>query len=323
MTSEHWMRNLGKVGIIFNGGGFSGAYSVGFLKAIWERDIRPSYVQGVSVGALTGGALAMNGPEETEKLWLETEERGASRVFNWSNIPGNVLRKKGSLFNNDGILELINKFDYPKIINSKIELQIVTCNESLEGETTVFRNHDEKFKANPDLFRKVILASAAIPGILPPVEIDGELHSDGVYFSLEPMVSAGCDTIFLLLNDQTDKAERWDQRLAQSRHRLYERAAMAELKEILNKHPDFEFYKSADLDLKAKNIPSLVRKMMSAARSISQGDDLNFVPHRIISFYSQTSIDTLYTTGFKKGDIKASIEIGHFHGKELLGKILG
>jgi NTE family protein len=193
--------NLGKVGIIFNGGGFTGAFSVGYIKALWEYGIRPEHIQGVSVGALNAAKLLeLENTKELEKIWLDIEKAKASNIFNWKDIPGNIVRRSDSLYKNKGLLDIIQKINIEKIINSPIKLQIVVCNES-NGEKEIFCSHDQMFKEDPKLLKEVILASASIPGILPLVKIGDQQYSDGIYFSLESMIETGCDTIFLFLND--------------------------------------------------------------------------------------------------------------------------
>lgn len=322
--------DLGKVGVVFNGGGFSGAFSVGFARAIWELGIKPEHIQGVSVGTLNAAKIIESGVKGLEHVWLDIEKDGASSIFNWMDIAPNVLKRSNALFYQKGLLRIVNGIDIAKIVQSPINLQIVTCNEFKDEQEEIFHNHDPRFQENPELFRKTILASTAIPGILPPIEINGEEHSDGVFFQLEPLISAGCDTIFLLLNDQAaERKARWDKRLAQERHKLYEKVVIAELKEILIKHKDYQVYAPDDLDLEQKNLPSLVRKMITAEKSIrstlisaAKGDDINFVPHRIIILYTEAPISALYTTGFARGDIKTAINVGYVQAKNILTKAL-
>lgn len=319
--------NLGKVGIIFNGGGFAGAFSVGYIKALWECGIRPEHVQGVSVGALNAAKLMdINAFEEFEKIWLDIEKAKASTVFNWKDIPGNIVRKSGSLYNNKGLLDIIHKIDLNKIIKSQTELQVVVCNES-NGEKEVFSSHDPVFKNNPELLKQVILASASIPGVLPPVKIGNQQYSDGVYFSLEPMIQTGCDTIFLFLNDQfAEESKRWDERLFNMRNFLYEEVISFRIKEALKEHPDFRL-ENEDPD-GGNKLPPILKKirdirqqLRSVASSIASGDDINFVPHRIIILNTRTPISTLHATSFEMGDIKAAIEQGYDQASVLLKKL--
>ena len=320
--------NLGKVGFVFNGGGFTGAFSVGYIKALWEYGIKPKHIQGVSVGALNASKTIVSTPEELERVWLsDIEKAKASTVFNWKDIPGNVMRRSSSLYNNKGLTDIIQKIDMIKIINSPINLQIVVCNEST-GEREVFSSHDPRFKKDPGILKQIILASASIPGILPPVKIGEQQYSDGIYFSLESMIETGCDTIFLSLNDQfTEESKRWDERLFGMRNFLYEEVVSFRIQEALKEHPDFKL-ENGDLDGENKFLPPIVKRIKnirqqirSVASSIVNGDDINFVPHKLIILNTRTPISTLHATSFEIGDIKAAIEQGYDQASVLLKKL--
>ena len=117
--------NLGKVGIIFNGGGFAGAFSVGYIKALWEKGIRPEHLQGISVGALNASKLLeCDGAKELEQIWLDIEQARASSVFNWKDLPQNLWnwKKSPALFNAKGLWDIICKINVEKIIKSPVEL---------------------------------------------------------------------------------------------------------------------------------------------------------------------------------------------------------
>lgn len=320
--------NLGKIGVIFGGGGFTGAFSVGFIKALWECGIRPSHVQGVSVGALNAAKLIeLENIKELEKIWLDIEKAKASSIFNWKDIPGNVMRKSSSLYGNKGLLDIIQKISFSKIINSPVELQVVVCNES-KREKEVFLSHDPQFKNNPNLLKELVLASASIPGILPPVKIGGQQYSDGIYFALEPMIETGCDTIFLLLNDQyAEENQRWDERLFNMKNFLYEEVVSFRIREALKEHPDFTI-ETGDFDNENKFLPPILKRIKSirqqiksVASSIATGEDINFVPHRIIPINTRTPISTLHSTGFEAGDFKAAIEQGYDQASVLLKRL--
>ncbi|MCL5017235.1 MAG: patatin-like phospholipase family protein [Patescibacteria group bacterium] len=326
--TEKRKHNLGKVGIIFNGGGFTGAFSVGYIKALWEQGIRPSHIQGVSVGALNAAKLLESeNIKELEKIWLEIEQAKASSVFSWKEIPQNLIKKSSALFSHKGVLDIIEKFNIHKIINSPIELQIVAHNET-KREKEVFSTKEERVIKNPEILKKMILASASIPGVLPMVEIDGHHYSDGIYFSLESMIKTGADTIFLFLNDQyIEKSIRWDQRLFNMKDYLYEEVVSFRIQEAIKEHPDF-IIENEDLDKEDKMLPPPLKKIKkirqqirSVASSIATGNDINFVPHRIIIMNTRTPISTLHSTAFEAGDIKAAIEQGYDQASVLLNKL--
>lgn len=318
--------NLGRVGAILNGGGFAGAFSAGSLAAIFEKGISPVCLQGVSVGSLTVCKTAETGsPENAKNSWLEIEKKGAKSIFNWKDFMTTVPLQKNALYYNDGLQTLINSIDFHRVIDSQIEIQIVTKNESRDWELTVSSNREPRFKESPELFKKIVLASTAIPGFLPPVLIENEIHSDGVHFCLESMISAGCDTIFILLNDQDEEALRWDQRLTYSRHMLYEETIISRLEKVFQKHPDYYFLEDGNLGVDTKP-PHLVKKIREQFKNIlkdlAQGIDPDLTPHRIIVVHSRTPIPGLHTTGFKIGDIRAAIFQGYDQTKQLLDRLL-
>lgn len=61
------------IGLCLSGGGAKGAYEIGVMKAIEEKNLSPNIksISGTSVGALNGTLFASVGAEEAEKLWKE------------------------------------------------------------------------------------------------------------------------------------------------------------------------------------------------------------------------------------------------------------
>jgi hypothetical protein len=141
------------------------------------------------------------------------------------------------------------------------------------------------------------------------------------------MIETGCDTIFLFLNDQfAEEGRRWDERLFNMRNFLYEEVISFRIKEALKEHPDFGI-ENEDPDGENK-LPSILKRIKnirqqirSVASSIASGDDINFVPHRIIILNTRTPISTLHATSFEIGDIKAAIEQGYDQASVLLKKL--
>ncbi len=329
------MANLGKVGLIENGGGFSAAFSVGSTKAIYKCGIQPQVIQGVSAGALTATKIVEGGIEEAEKVWLEIERQGPKTIFNWwdllTSVKNLVIHKIPiqSFFRNEGLKRLIDSADMEKVVQAKELFQIVTRNESRGWIPHIFTNHEERFLQNPKLFRKPILATTALQGAFDSVEIDSEMHSDGIFYNLRAVIEEGCDTVFILLNDQSDENQnRFDQRLSKAKHALYEEAMALRLEKILEKYPDYDVISDHESEEEA---PSLIKAFKRAAKnaksvmsSVAKGDDIGnlLVPHRIIVIIPRKPISTLHTFGFERGDIKAAIEQGEDQAKLLIKKVL-
>lgn len=324
------MAELGRVGVIFSGGGLTGAFSAGFAKAIWKTGIQPACLQGVSVGALSASKIVEGGVDDLEKTWLEIDRAGPKSVFNWRDVMFNW--RSSALFFNTRVAKLIWSVDITKIVNSQTHLQIVTRNENRDWDTVVFSNQDERFRQNPEDFRRVVMASAAIPGFLPPVIMDGEQYSDGTFLCLNEIINDGCDTIFLLLNEQSDifdrtpdhQATHWLARLSYARYQLYEEALMGRLKKDMEAHPDFYLENSSFQG--EESFPSLVNKIgkyfKSLVKDLAEGEPLNLVPHRIIILSCPQPIPTLHIFGFEKGNLKMAIDYGYERASRVVEKLL-
>lgn len=181
--------------LALTGGGGDGAFGAGVLRGWTERGDRPEFevVTGVSAGALIA-PFAFLGPtydDQLETIWTHYR---ASDVVTAQILPG--LLGGDALADTTPMAKLIAKyitFETMQQIAKEYQrgrlLMVLTTN--LDAQRPVVWNMGEIAHAGTpealDLFHKVILASAAIPGAFPPVRIpvtvDGkryeELHVDG------------------------------------------------------------------------------------------------------------------------------------------------
>jgi NTE family protein len=180
---------------VLSGGGNMGALQVGMLRALLERRIRPSLVLGCSVGALNGAAvaadpsLAMVG--RLQDLWLDLEH---SDVLPTALLPTTVqLARKGvALHSNAALLKVIEQVLTPRTF-AELAVPFQCVATDLDAAREVW------FSEGPLL--EPILASAAIPAVLPPVEIDGVRYVDGAVVNDVPVTRAvelGATTIYVL-----------------------------------------------------------------------------------------------------------------------------
>lgn len=194
--------NLGKIGVIFDGGGYTGAYSAGFAKAMEELGLRPSYVQGVSVGALNGAVMVgQNGKtDQMISVWKDVEIKESNFIFDFG-ISGMIKRlRRTAILSDGGLKYLCLSLDLQSIIKSDIQFDVVVFDEK-DNTRKIFSNFQEKVQKNPEILKKAIRASASIPGLFRSVNINGRSYSDGVSFLIKPAIRAGCETIFLFLNE--------------------------------------------------------------------------------------------------------------------------
>jgi predicted patatin/cPLA2 family phospholipase len=323
--------NLGKVGIVFGGGGLAGCYSIGFIKALTAKGIKPDYIQGVSVGAITSAKLLSTdwNIEDVEKSWLLIQSLGPSSIFDRREIPMNAARLNPSLFSNQKILKLmIETINLDKIINSPIEYHIIAynCNKK---EVTVFSNRNEIIKNNPELLKKTILASIGLYGFLPPILINEDWHADGMSFMLNEPIKAKCDTIFILLNNNWGKNQTnygklsFYKQIISGFHDLVIQINEREIKYaksrgygIIENNPSGRF---DDIDPFYKKIrrkiKHIVDNTVEAVKTDAEIENI-FLPHRIVILTPPNPIPTLDTIHFQQadlrngyqGDIKTAIE---------------
>lgn len=206
-----------KVGLVLLGGGFAGCYQVGLPKVLWEKNWIPSKIQGVSVGALNAAKLVESNPDELKKIWIDIEEKGPNVLFpslGLVDIAKAAFAKRDHVYAGQSLDNLLDRnLDPEKVLASPIELEVVVWNTKKrraeifanKGESIVDDQNDKKktirhVAKDPQILRKAIRASASLPGFFPPVEINGELYSDGYWMKLESF--ADSDVVFLLDNDQ-------------------------------------------------------------------------------------------------------------------------
>jgi hypothetical protein len=180
-----------------SGGGDDGAFGAGLLVGWTETGTRPEFkgVTGISTGALIA-PFAFLGPEYDDEL----------RTVYTTIGPPDVLRPRGLLaaLTSDGLAdnaplgELISRhIDAEFLVRVAAEYEkgrlLLIGTTNLDARRPVIWNMGAIAVAardNPkalDLFRRIMLASAAIPAAFPPtlfdVEVDGqpyqELHVDG------------------------------------------------------------------------------------------------------------------------------------------------
>jgi len=184
-----------KVAFVLGGGGHNGAYEVGMLRALFEHGIKPNVVVGTSVGAMNGAAVAANPSLETverlRKVWLTLNE---DQIFGGSILAGaaNLVRTRTSLHSNASLRSMIEQLlPVTTFEDLKIPFQCVAA--SIERAAEHWFNEGSLIDA--------ILASAAVPGVLPPVEIDGEHFVDGGIVNSIPIsraVELGAKEIYVL-----------------------------------------------------------------------------------------------------------------------------
>jgi len=193
---------VGDVAFVLGGGGHLGAHEVGMLRALLERDIVPDVVVGTSIGAINGAAVAADptaaAVERLAAMWSDLE-RGD--VFGGSLLGrlGTLARSRTHLHDNAGLRDLVAaSLPITRIEDLAVPFHCVAaCIETAS---------ERWFTAGPLV--DAVLASCAVPGILPPVEIGGEHFLDGGIVHSIPVgraVALGARSIYVLHVGRVDR----------------------------------------------------------------------------------------------------------------------
>jgi NTE family protein len=172
------------------------------LRAIAEYPIRPDLVLGCSVGALNGAYFAADptpaGASELERAWTGSETRHVFSESVFARLA--TLVRYGTHLHSHDVLRLLleGKFGGVRIEDFPVRFECVAA--SIERAAAHWFDRGSVVDA--------VLASCAVPGLLPPVEIGGEHFMDGglVYsVPVGPAIARGATRVFVL---QVGRLER-------------------------------------------------------------------------------------------------------------------
>jgi NTE family protein len=179
---------------VLGGGGLLGSSEVGMLAALDEAGIRPDLVLGTSVGAINGVFVAAD-PDGAAKRLAAVWRSNAVRTALSGSLFGRIhtLARSGThLHDNVGLRKLIEEYlpvhDFADLV---VPFQCVAAN--------VERATAHWFHSGPIV--PAVLASAAVPGLLPAVRIDGEHYVDGGLVHSIPVgraIRLGARRVFVL-----------------------------------------------------------------------------------------------------------------------------
>lgn len=201
-----------KVGVALGGGGGRGLAHIGILEGLEKAGIKVDIIAGTSIGAVIGGLYAFTGSaaevRERVEIFIKSEEfRKTKLVFlkkptktpeRRSLSIANIIRR-GIFFSLSATSRgYIPEEDYLKLLDpliedvmiedAKIPFVCVATNLDTGGEVVL----------NKGPFKKAACGSAAIPGVYPPVSLNGYHLADGGWVSIVPVraaFDAGADMV--------------------------------------------------------------------------------------------------------------------------------
>jgi NTE family protein len=183
------------VAFVLGGGGILGAHEVGMLRALAEHSVVPDIVLGTSIGAVNGALYAaepsVEGVTRLTELWVESNLAEVS--------PGGLWRRAGTLARTGTHVQsfeearqrLVSALPVERVEDLRIPFQCVAA--------SIERAAEHWFASG--VLADVVLASCAVPGLLPPVRIGDEHFIDGGIVNSIPVaraVALGAGTIYVL-----------------------------------------------------------------------------------------------------------------------------
>lgn len=180
---------------VLGGGGLLGAHQVGMLQALIESAITPDLIVGTSIGAVNGAMIAADPSLATIQrmadLWTLMGQKGVLDSSIFEQIK--TFSQSGThLQSNASLRQLFtDAFKVERFEDLMVPLQCVAA--SIEAASI-------HYFANGSLV-DAVLASSAMPGLLPPVEIDGQHYLDGGLVAPIPLdraIELGATTIYVL-----------------------------------------------------------------------------------------------------------------------------
>jgi NTE family protein len=189
---------------VLGGGGVLGAVEIGMLRALFERDIVPDLVLGTSVGALNG-ALVARQPDASviaklTRLWYGA---GTSGPDVYGDSPLRTVRRAVAtgthLWSAKPLRQALDD-ELGDLTFEELPVRFQVCAASIERAAEHWFDSGRVVDA--------VVASAAVPGLLPPAKVGDEHYLDGGIVNSIPLgraVQLGASRVFVLQVGRIDR----------------------------------------------------------------------------------------------------------------------
>lgn len=191
-----------EVAFVLGGGGVLGAAQTGMLRALLEAGVVPQLVLGTSVGAINGVAVAADPtPATAERLIQIWSSISATDIFGGSLLTRAATLVKSRTHLHGSLRQLLATYlpAGSQFADLAVPFQCVAA--------CIERASEHWFSSGPLI--DAICASAAVPGLLPPVCIGGEHFFDGGLVNSIPVgraVALGARSIFVCQVGRIERA---------------------------------------------------------------------------------------------------------------------
>jgi NTE family protein len=200
-----------RLALALQGGGAHGAYGWGVIDRLLDEDMPIVAVSGASAGALNGAALvaglAQGGRQGArdglERLWRTVSQRSPLRAFDLQGWGGPIF--EASLRRSIETTKLFGRYIAPwspslrdmrtlrRVVADSIDLSALSAPHAIPLHISATRvaSGSARLFRNDEITIDALMASACLPDLFGPVEIDGESYWDGGFSAnpaLEPLI---------------------------------------------------------------------------------------------------------------------------------------
>jgi NTE family protein len=183
------------VAFALSGGGNLGPMQAGGIAALLEHGITPDVLVGSSVGALNAAFLAtrpgLGGAQDLLTSWLNLRRTDVAR-FSPLTIMAGFLGRRDHLVSSSRLRSLIRQWIQIERLEEAGTPLAIVATDALTGTAVTLQRGD---------VIRAISASAAIPGLLPAVQIEGRWLIDGGLSAGCPVLQAqalGADEVYMI-----------------------------------------------------------------------------------------------------------------------------
>ena len=192
---------------VLGGGGVLGAAEVGMLRALLEREITPDLVLGTSVGAINGALVAHRpGLEVVERLTALWQAASTEGREVYGDNPLRTVRRAvatGTHIYSPKPLKQRLSDELGDVTFEELPVRFQVCAASIERAAEHWFDSGRVVDA--------VVASAAVPGLLPPAKVGTEHYLDGGIVNSIPLgraVALGATRVFVLQVGRIDRPLR-------------------------------------------------------------------------------------------------------------------
>ena len=167
-----------KIVVVLSGGGAKGSYQVGAMANFKDIEEHVVGYVGVSVGGMNSSLAGQYGLDGLHQIWKNIRGKHVYKKYGRLRSAWR-LYKKGAIRSGAPLNELIRRYITPGV-GKKVSV----------GAANISKGTFDTFDVDHPKYLDAILASGSIPGVIPPVKIDGNLYWDGGVLNVTPLKKA-------------------------------------------------------------------------------------------------------------------------------------